>query len=270
MRNFFLYMFQVQYDDGDWVDTPTGYPKIETKGSKQLFVFRFDKFSKSVMYDPQIDLDSSNKSPTVAPSPADSDASVGNIHVKVLGRSGKIQLGNQPNPSSDPNRITIEFSELKEKLADGESDIKDNKHKFNSFATTDFEFTPPVDAIFMNSTRVRTFTFNSTLNDDGATLETVIYIFKEDGNITLGDEGTIVQKGSMKFSTTITNWGFCGQGGVASCTKNQVGEFLDFSIIIKGKGTPKKKSNAKKKGDADEYELGEGSAVLMSKKVSRH
>lgn len=117
---------------------------------------------------------------------------------------------------------------------------------------------------------MRTFTFNSTLNDDGATLETVIYIFKEDGNITLGDEGTLVQKGNMKFSTTIKNWGFCGQGGVASCTQNQVGEFLDFSIIIKGKGTPKKKSNAKKKGDADEYELGEGSTVLMSKKVSRH
>jgi hypothetical protein len=63
-------------------------------------------------------------------------------------------------------------------------------------------------------------------------------------NITLGDEGTLVQKGNMKFSTTIKNWGFCGQGGVASCTQNQVGEFLDFSIIIKGKGTPKKKSNA--------------------------
>ena len=270
-------MFQVQYDDGDWVDTPTGYPKIETKGSKQLFVFRFDNFTKSVMYDPQIDLDPSNTSPTtspttsstVAPSPADSDASVDNIHVKVLGRSGKIQLGNQPNPSSDPNRITIEFSELKEKLADG-SDIKDNKHKFNNFAKTDFEFTPPVDAIFMNSTQVRTFTFNSTLNDDGATLETVIYIFKEDGNITLGDESTLVQKGNMKFSTTIKNWGFCGQSGVASCTQTQVGEFLDFGIIIKGKGTPKKKSNAEKKGDADEYELGEGSAVLMSKKVSRH
>jgi hypothetical protein len=44
------------------------------------------------MYDPQIDLDPSNKSPTIAPSPADSDANVGNIHVKVLAENSIVIL----------------------------------------------------------------------------------------------------------------------------------------------------------------------------------
>lgn len=41
--------------DGTWVAMPAGYPKVETQGSKQLFIFRFPKFSTSLAYDPIID-----------------------------------------------------------------------------------------------------------------------------------------------------------------------------------------------------------------------
>lgn len=253
---------KVQYDDnGDWVPTPSGYPKLVQKGSKTLFVFRFDKFSKSVLYDPQVDL---GKSPDTTDTPTtDRETNAEGVWVKVLGKSGKIQVGNRQNPSQDPNRITIEFSELKEKKTDG-SDIQDNKHRFNNFAVTDFQFTSPIDAEFMNLT-VKKFTFNATLNSEGAMLETEVLIFREDGDLTLGNETTMVKKGNMKFSTTIKDWKFCGQGAT-TCSQSETGEFLDFGMIIKGKGTPKKKQDSDK-GNAEEYDLGEDSSVVMSRKV---
>jgi len=40
--------------DGIWVRMPEGYPKIEMQGSKQLFMFRFPRFTSSCLYDPVI------------------------------------------------------------------------------------------------------------------------------------------------------------------------------------------------------------------------
>ena len=40
--------------DGQWVTMPTGYPKIEVQGSKQLFKFRMPRFTTSALYDPVI------------------------------------------------------------------------------------------------------------------------------------------------------------------------------------------------------------------------
>ena len=33
---------------------PDSYPKFETEGTKQLFVFRFPKFNNKVVYDPTV------------------------------------------------------------------------------------------------------------------------------------------------------------------------------------------------------------------------
>jgi len=38
--------------DGVWQSMPTGYPKLVTKGSKQVYTFRFPKFTKTAFYDP--------------------------------------------------------------------------------------------------------------------------------------------------------------------------------------------------------------------------
>ena len=40
--------------DGAWVRMPTGYPKIEVQGGKQLFKFRFPRFASSCLYDPVV------------------------------------------------------------------------------------------------------------------------------------------------------------------------------------------------------------------------
>ena len=48
--------------DGLEVFMANGYPKVETKGSKKLYVFRIPKFTTKATYDPllQMNNDSSN------------------------------------------------------------------------------------------------------------------------------------------------------------------------------------------------------------------
>ena len=38
--------------DGQWVQMPTGYPRVVMQGGKQLFQFRLPRFTTSAMYDP--------------------------------------------------------------------------------------------------------------------------------------------------------------------------------------------------------------------------
>lgn len=46
--------------DGVEIFMPAGYPKIETKGLKQLFMFRFPTFQNKLIYDPVIQLTSTS------------------------------------------------------------------------------------------------------------------------------------------------------------------------------------------------------------------
>lgn len=48
--------------DSEEVYMPNGYPKITTKGSKQLFVFRFPKFTNKAVYDPLLQMTSAQSS----------------------------------------------------------------------------------------------------------------------------------------------------------------------------------------------------------------
>ena len=41
--------------DGAWLRMPEGYPRVEMQGSKQLFTFRFPRFTGTAIYDPIID-----------------------------------------------------------------------------------------------------------------------------------------------------------------------------------------------------------------------
>ena len=45
--------------DGNWTTMPDGYPKLVTKGGKQIYTFRFPRFKSAAFYDPVIGFDSS-------------------------------------------------------------------------------------------------------------------------------------------------------------------------------------------------------------------
>lgn len=69
--------------------------------------------------------------------------------------------------------------------------------------------------------------------------------------------------GNVKFNVEVKNWKFCtGATGAVVCKQGDLGEFLDFDVIIKGKAESKKDT-----GMENKYDLGSGS-VILSKKVS--
>lgn len=51
--------------DGVEVNMPDGYPKTVTKGSKQLFMFRFPKFNVHALYDPVLQLSDTSSSSSI-------------------------------------------------------------------------------------------------------------------------------------------------------------------------------------------------------------
>jgi len=69
--------------DGNWTAMPDGYPKMEEKGSKALFIFRFPKFEQNATYDPVIGYSNTYDEEAVGD---DSDSS-GPSAVKFLGRA---------------------------------------------------------------------------------------------------------------------------------------------------------------------------------------
>lgn len=205
----------------------------------------------------------------------DREANSSGIIVKALGRSGKIRIGFKDNNGTDMDRVVVEMDELKERDANGSEVGKTGqpsvKHSFNTFASQDFTFTDIMKST-LQDINVTTFKFKSSLLEGSANLTVSVYIFDEDGNITLGDEQTEVHRGNVKFSILLENWKFCGSAGV-TCRKgstDEVGDFIDFVITIKGKGSPAPKNES----DADEgkkrgkkYDLGGNSEVVLSNKV---
>lgn len=49
-----LLSHQVKIDENIWVNMPNDYPKFESKNNKQIYTFRFPKFSQSALYDPTV------------------------------------------------------------------------------------------------------------------------------------------------------------------------------------------------------------------------
>ena len=75
--------------DGSWVEMASDYPKVDATGPKTLFIFRFPKFTKDVLYDPTIELsdDGSSVSPTTQPGPSSTvkpNDSGANLRIEAL------------------------------------------------------------------------------------------------------------------------------------------------------------------------------------------
>lgn len=260
---------EVIYFEGNTNTTenmPSGYPALITKGSKQIFVFRFKKFTGKVLYDPVVQLGTGNGTDggdtdggNTDGDSTEKEVAAAGVVANVLGNSGKITIMKAGEKADSDNKLTVEFKYLVEKKSDG-ADIKDSSHGINSFASQTFTFSTVVNENYMNtSIAVSRITFESTLKN-GAMLKVHLYVFRAGGNITQNDESMIVEQGNVKFNVEIRGWTFCSD--TQSCQQNEIGEYLDFDIVMKGKGGDAKK----KDGPENKYDLGSGT-VLLSKKV---
>lgn len=189
----------------------------------------------------------------------DKTVTQGGITTKVKGQSGKISL--YPAGKTESQGVTITFDAIKEADADGV--INEQGHFFNNFARLDFTFSDIEQTTYVNSSvNVAQFSFMSTIDVEAnvnATLTSYVYIFKEDGNITVDGEDVEVTSGMMKFNLKIENWTFCNP-----CTKGNkdyIGEYLDFYINVQSKGTPNKGKN-------NTFNLGDGATMVNPREVS--
>jgi len=112
----------------------------------------------------------------------------GGLWAKVLGRSGKIVLAPTPNVASDPNRIRLQISGLRELDSSGSQlGAGGNcKHSFASFATQEFSFGAVRDSTY-KGVRCVLVPFNATLCA-GSTLAVEVFLFKEAASLTVGPD----------------------------------------------------------------------------------
>lgn len=186
------------------------------------------------------------------------EASAGDVSVKILGRSGKFTL------TRGNSSLTFEFDYLKEMDKDGNAvgTSGQDKHSFNTFASQDFAFKPKNDAATFGGLDAVNLKFEATLMDS-AKLTIDMYIFKEDGNVTVGNTTYAVRKGNLKFNVEMVGWSFCGcQQGQTT----QTGEFIEMGITVKSPGVAKKASG-QQDPNVVKFILGENEAMTLTNEV---
>jgi hypothetical protein len=200
-----------------------------------------------------------------------SGTSAGGVHVKVLGQSGKITIGANEDPSSDPNKVTVTMDGIYERnvagaLVGSKGLSNTGKHSRNTFANTNFAVGPLMPALLGEGTvRAASLEFESNLHKTSQVRITT-YLVQKGGVVKPypnATESFTVRVGSMKFNIELIDWVFCGDVD-ASCKAGEVGAFVDVDVEIKGKG-----STASSSVDVGvpSFELGGGMSVDLSTQV---
>ncbi|XP_053372483.1 skeletal aspartic acid-rich protein 2-like [Mercenaria mercenaria] len=89
-----------------------------------------------------------------------------------------------------------------------------------------------------------------------------MYIFKESGDIVQENETVSVKAGNVKINIDITSWSFCD--GSSSCKQNEMGEYLDFDIVMKGKSGSATRADSE---SGNTYTLGDSGSTMLSRKI---
>ncbi|XP_062566778.1 acidic skeletal organic matrix protein-like [Saccostrea cucullata] len=196
------------------------------------------------------------------------------VHVQGLGRSGKLRIGRNRNLESDSNALTIDFDSIREVDGSGRSVEQGGTkpHMFNTLANQQFNISRPENVTFSNIQATR-IVFDGFL-PNGAELTFQVFIFHEEGNITLDDEVTLVKPGAVKFNILVANWTFCGDSDGANCA-GRIGRYLDVTLRVLGRRPPTRRMNRRPRPRpmprnmtrGEEFEMGGNVTISLSRKV---
>ncbi|KAK3086504.1 hypothetical protein FSP39_019325 [Pinctada imbricata] len=210
---------------------------------------------------------------SMVPAPPNVTEGTGGAWIRVLGRSGRIVIGNRRNPDDDERRITLEYESIQEFDQSG-TGINLRDHYLRNFAGRDFSFGTTREQLFQNLT-TRSFDFQGRIQDTfNAQLVSNVYIFRDSGNVTNGNETFPVRRGNIKFGFDITNWRFCGGDGGATCrmgNRQYEGAGIDLTLRIRGPRAPRERSRDQRRGrgirGGRDFDIGEGRNIILSSKV---
>lgn len=197
------------------------------------------------------------------------------VHVQGLGKSGKLRIGRKQSLENDSNAMTIDFDSIQEVDGRGApvSGQGPRRHRFNTFANQEFNITGPTNVTVygLQATRIA---FESVLSTGGE-LALQVFIFREEGNVTIDDEVTPVKPGTVKFNILLSNWTFCGESGGVNC-RGAIGRYIDVTLRILGRKPPKRRTQPprpppgrgpKNHNREREFEMGGNVTISFSKKV---
>jgi hypothetical protein len=182
----------------------------------------------------------------------DANVRLNDISVEALGKSGKIRINKsiKRDNTTESNTITLDFSSLKELDVNGTEVGKsgETKHSFNNFAQMDFTISQS-NVVYQNLTALAIDLTATNIQLNATRFSAKLFIFNQTGSISNNGESASVEPGTIKLSIDIQNWNFCKQNalcpGINCCKRGndeEVGNFLEFVMTVKGKESSKKKS----------------------------
>ncbi|XP_078354973.1 skeletal aspartic acid-rich protein 2-like [Oculina patagonica] len=177
---------------------------------------------------------------------ADKELGSGRVRAKIKGRSGKVEFVQKGSDGKFDyaKAFTLEVDYVKQKDEDG----GDVGKAVNSLASQDFTFSALKQNAVYQSIPAVNLNLDAFLTAPEATLKLELYIFKQAGNITFGNETFLVENGTLKILIKLENYTFCEGSKIGSiCKNNEVGKFVDIAIVVKSK----KGKKAQKRTDAD-------------------
>ena len=98
--------------------------------------------------------------------------------------------------------LSFEVDELKEKDVDGNDVDTVDKHSVDSFDDVDFKFTKVDTQAKYDGVPVTNVNLSATL-PPSSSLEIMVYLFRQAGKVTFGNETFRVEKGTVKFNIKV-------------------------------------------------------------------
>ena len=189
------------------------------------------------------------------------------ITAKVLEQSGKICIYQGTN---DSNAVEISYEYLREIDDTGNVINGTVQHSFGDFASKTFTFTEPENSTYgSNNVSVTHFSFSTNIDIGGqmVTFMSYIYVFTENGTISVDGSDVNVTAADVKFNVKLENWPFCGTDEVTCETDDQTaltGQYLDFGVEMKGKN---QEAPVLQAGSTMIYSLGSDTTVFIPSQV---
>ena len=120
--------------------------------------------------------------------------------IELIGNNTKGTFSN-----TNEDRLTFEVDEINEK--DSQENVVGKtgpkKHSVNSLASQSFTFTKVDNVSYYQGIKVINVNLSAYLSGPQATLDVMVFLFLESGNVTFGNESFSVYKGTLKFNIKV-------------------------------------------------------------------
>ncbi|XP_074606804.1 skeletal aspartic acid-rich protein 1-like [Acropora palmata] len=165
------------------------------------------------------------------------DNDEGNIYFRTFKRVGRfvfrrMKTGGKKQDLGQTNGFQLELRHLKQKDGSG----KDTGEPITTFANHTFSLSSFNRKAEIQGVKAADIKATTNLKKYHAKLSVRIIIFREEGNVTFGNESYGVQMGTIKLFIKVENFTFCdGRTNRSMCRANIRGEFLEIGIRVRNR-----------------------------------